>query len=84
MLKSVGASAHPYPQLLQRAEAGVEAVLRQAAGQQVDPRLLWSLSVHLFRIHIQVLQNQTRGLENKAETPPNRFDLKGKRPARSR
>lgn len=45
-----------YPEFLQWAEPGVETVLRQAAGQEVDPRLLWSLPVHLFRIHIKVLQ----------------------------
>lgn len=44
-----------YLELLQRADSGVETVLRQAAGQEVDPCLLWSLSVHLFRIYIKVL-----------------------------
>ena len=47
-----------YLELLQGAQPGVEAVLRQAAGQKVDPRLFWSLSVHLFRIYIQVLQEE--------------------------
>lgn len=47
-----------YLELLQGAESGVEAVLRQAAGQKIDPRLFWSLSVHLFRIHIKVLQEE--------------------------
>lgn len=45
-----------YPEFLQRAESGVETVLRQAAGQQVDPRLLRSLSVHFLWINIKVLQ----------------------------
>lgn len=52
-------SLHFYPELLQWAESSVETVLRQAAGQEVDPCLLWSLSVHLFRIHVKVLQYGT-------------------------
>ncbi|TNN36863.1 hypothetical protein EYF80_052974 [Liparis tanakae] len=58
--------AHGEDQLLLwgRADPGVQAVLRQVAGQQVDPRLLRSLSVHLFGINIDVLQ---RGGEEEEE-----------------
>lgn len=45
-----------YPELLQRADSGVQTVLWEAPGQEVDARLLRSLPVHLFRIHIQVLR----------------------------
>lgn len=31
-------------------------MLRQAAGEEVDARLLWRLPVHLFGIHVQVLR----------------------------
>lgn len=46
-----------YLELLQWADSGVKTVLRQAAGQKVNPRLFWGLSVHLFRIHVEVLQH---------------------------
>lgn len=45
-------------EFLQRADPGIEAVLRQAAGQEVDPRLFWSLSVHLFGIYVELLSQK--------------------------
>ena len=45
-----------YLELLQWADSGVKAVLWQTWGQKVNPRLLRGLSVHLFRIHVKVLQ----------------------------
>lgn len=35
-------------------------MLRQTAGQKVDPRLFRSLSVHLLRIHIEVLSDRSQ------------------------
>lgn len=43
-------------ELLQRSDSGIETMLWQTAGEKVNPRLFWGLPVHLFRIHIEVLQ----------------------------
>lgn len=49
-----------YLELLQAADSGVEAVLWEAVGQQVDPCILWSFSVHLLGVHVQLLGGKWR------------------------
>lgn len=43
-------------EFLQRSDSGIKTVLWKTAGEKEDSRLFWSLPVHLFRIHIKVLQ----------------------------
>lgn len=35
-------------------------MLRQAAGQEVDPRLFWSLPVHLLGVHVELLRHTSQ------------------------
>lgn len=46
----------PNLEFLQGSDSGIKTMLWQTAGEKVNPRLLRGLPVHLFRIHIEVLQ----------------------------
>lgn len=46
----------PNLEFLQGSDSGIKTMQWQTAGEKVNPRLLWGLPVHLFRIHIEVLQ----------------------------